>query len=121
MRQLTPAELDDIKLLRGALREPLFAIRKGEHEIPATVLSDGTHRFAALTAAFFQPDMPQTLMIEEIEEGLHPTRLRLLLELLKSQSANGHPQVMATSHSPLAVSWLTCPELADLRDRIVGP
>lgn len=54
----------------------------------------------------FQPDPPHTLMIEEIENGIHPTRLRLLIELLKSQSAHRGIQVMATSHSPLAVAWL---------------
>jgi predicted ATPase len=46
------------------------------------------------------------LLIEEIENGIHPTRLRLLVLLLRSQSANGRPQVMATSHSPLVLDWL---------------
>lgn len=106
LKQLTPAELDRIKLMSGALREPLFAVEKGDRHIPALVLSDGTLRFAAMAAALFQPDMPDTLMIEEIENALHPSRLRLLMELLTSQAANGIPQVMATSHSPLALAWL---------------
>jgi predicted ATPase len=46
------------------------------------------------------------LILEEIENGLHPTRLRLLVELLKSQAGKGISQVMATSHSPFAISWL---------------
>ncbi|HXB73980.1 MAG TPA: AAA family ATPase [Candidatus Acidoferrales bacterium] len=107
LKQLTPAELDEVVLLRGALKEPLFAFKKGNQAIPASILSDGTLRFAAIAAAFFQPDMPRTLLIEEIETGLHPTRLRLLLELLRSQSVNGTPQVMATSHSPQVLAWLT--------------
>jgi predicted ATPase len=68
------------------------------------VLSDGTLRFAAIVAAFFQPVRPGTLLIEELEKGLHPTGLRLLVELLKSQAGNGISQVMATSHSPYAIS-----------------
>jgi predicted ATPase len=52
-------------------------------------LSDGTLRFAALTAAFFQPDMPAVLTIEEIENGIHAHRVRLLVELLRSQPYRG--------------------------------
>jgi hypothetical protein len=107
LKQLTPAELDKVELMYGALREPLFAVKKNGHRIPAPLLSDGTLRFAALAAAFFQPDMPHTLLIEEIENGIHPTRLRLLIELLKSRTAGGRPQVMATTHSPLVLAWLS--------------
>jgi len=107
LKQLTPAELDKVELMYGALREPLFAVKKNGHRIPAPLLSDGTLRFAALAAAFFQPDMPHTLLVEEIENGIHPTRLRLLIELLKSRAGSGRPQVMATSHSPLVLAWLT--------------
>jgi predicted ATPase len=57
---------------------------------PAPILSDGTLRFAAMTAAFFQPDMPDLITIEEIENGIHPSRLRLLLELLKTQASPDH-------------------------------
>ncbi len=70
------------------------------------MLSDGTLRFAALAAAFFQADMPNIITIEEIENGIHPTRLRLLVELLKSQSGGDGPQVFATTHSPVVLAWL---------------
>ncbi|HSN85882.1 MAG TPA: ATP-binding protein [Thermoanaerobaculia bacterium] len=105
LRQLTPLELDDVTVLEGALGEPLFALREGDSVLPAPILSDGTLRFAAITAAFFQSDMPKILTLEEIENGIHPSRLRLLLELLKSQSRSG-PQVFATTHSPVVLAWL---------------
>jgi len=107
LKQLTPAEVGEIVTLHGALQEPLFAIKRRGQAFPAPVLSDGTLRFAAITAAFFQPDMPDELMLEEIENGIHPTRLRLLIELLKSRTAGGRPQVMATTHSPLVLAWLS--------------
>ncbi len=50
--------------------------------------------------------MPDIITIEEIENGIHPSRLRLMLELLKSQSSEDGPQVFATTHSPLVLSWL---------------
>ena len=106
LKELTPTELDDVSILSGALGESLFALKEGEIDYPAPILSDGTLRFAAITAAFFQPDLPGILTIEEIENGLHPTRLRLLVELMKSMSKSGNVQVMATTHSPLILEWL---------------
>lgn len=106
LRQLTPLEFDDVRVLRGAVGEPLFAMTEKNEDYPAPILSDGTLRFAAIAAAFFQPDMPDILTIEEIENGIHPTRLRLLVELLKSQSQLSGRQVMATTHSPVVLSWL---------------
>lgn len=106
LKQLTPTEVEDVTILQGALGEPLFAIRESGRDLPAPILSDGTLRFAAISAAFFQPDMPDVLTIEEIENGIHPSRLRLLVEILRSQSARENRQVMATSHSPIVLTWL---------------
>lgn len=106
LRELRPTEVDDIRVLRGALKEPLFGLMEKGREFPAPVLSDGTLRFAAITAAFFQPSMPEVLMLEEIENGVHAGRLRLLLELLKSRAGASQTQVLATSHSALMLDWL---------------
>lgn len=106
LSRLTPMELDDIRVLEGALNEPIFALCEGDSVLPAPILSDGTLHFAAITAAFFQPDMPAIITLEEIENGIHPSRIRLLLELLKSQSSISGPQVFATTHSPVVLAWL---------------
>jgi predicted ATPase len=106
LKKLTPAEVEDVSIAEGALGEPLFALKENGQISLAPVLSDGTLRFAALTAAFFQPDMPEILTIEEIENGIHPSRLRLLVELLKTQSGGEGPQVFATTHSPVVLAWL---------------
>jgi predicted ATPase len=106
LRQLTPMELDDVTILKGALGEPLFALKEGDDILPAPILSDGTLRFAAITAAFFQPEMPSIITLEEIENGIHPSRLRLLVELLKSQTRGTDLQVFATTHSPVVLAWL---------------
>jgi predicted ATPase len=106
LRDLLSSEAEDIEILSGAVGEPLFALRRGNLVFPAHILSDGTLRFAALVAAFFQPDMPDIITIEEIENGIHPARLRLLVELLKSQSSETGPQVFATTHSPAVLAWL---------------
>ena len=106
LRQLRPEEVDDVGVLSGAVGEPLFMLREGGREFPAPVLSDGTLRFAAIAAAFFQPEMPALMTIEEIENGIHASRVQTLLELLRSQAETAATQVVATTHSPTVLDWL---------------
>ena len=112
LRELRPAEVDSVATLSGAVGEPLFMLREGDREFPAPVLSDGTLRFAAIAAAFFQPDMPQIMTIEEIENGIHASRTRLMLELLRVNAGTGSTQVLATTHSPAVLAWLKPSEYA---------
>ena len=106
LRQLRPEEIHDVGTLSGALGEPMFLLRENGREYPAPVLSDGTLRFAALAAAFFQPDMPDIMTIEEIENGIHASRVQLLLDLFRSQAEFAKTQVVATTHSPAVLDWL---------------
>ena len=106
LRELRPEEVDSVGTLGGALGEPLFMLREHGKTFPAPVLSDGTLRFAAIVAAFFQPAMPSIMTIEEIENGVHASRLRALVELLRSQSGHRKVQVFATTHSPTTLEWL---------------
>ena len=106
LQELRPEEVTDLGILRGALGEPLFVLHEAGRKFAAPALSDGTLRFAALAAAFFQPDMPKLMTIEEIENGVHPSRLGLLVELLRSQSELTGTQIIATTHSPLLIEWL---------------
>ena len=106
LKQLRPTEVDDVGTLSGAVGEPLFMLKESGKEFPAPVLSDGTLRFAAIAAAFFQPDMPGIMTIEEIENGIHAGRVRLLVELLRGRASGGEPQIMATTHSPIVLAWL---------------
>ena len=84
----------------------MFMVRENGRTFPAPVLSEGTLRFAALTAAFFQDNMPGIMMIEEIENGIHPSRIQILLELMRSQAEHTKTQVLATTHSATILDWL---------------
>ena len=106
LQELRPEEVTDVGVLHGALGEPLLMLDEGGRKFPAPALSDGTLRFAALAAAFFQPDMPSVMTLEEIENGVHPNRLRILLELLRTQAEEANTQVVATTHSPTVLDWL---------------
>jgi energy-coupling factor transporter ATP-binding protein EcfA2 len=112
LRELRPEEVEDADTKLGAQGEPMFRLWEHGHEFLAPVLSEGTLRFAAIAAAFFQPNLPPLLAIEEVDNGIHATRLRLLVELLRSQASRGTTQVIATTHSPIVLGWLTPEEYA---------
>ena len=106
IRELHPEHVEDVGTLSGAIGEPLFMLRENGRKLPAAVLSDGTLRFAAIAAAFFQPEMPAIMLIEEIENGIHANRIRALVDLLRSQAEYRNTQVFATTHSPAVIEWL---------------
>lgn len=106
LRQLRPDEIENVGTVPGALREPMFMLQENGKKFPAPVLSDGTLRFAAIAAAFFQHDMPSIMTIEEIENGIHASRVQRLLDLMRSQAEYHKTQVMATTHSATVLDWL---------------
>jgi predicted ATPase len=67
----------------------------------ATDLSDGTIRFIALTALFTQPDLPQTIIIDEPELGLHPIAIAKLAGMIQSAAAKGTQVIVATQSTDL--------------------
>ena len=112
IQELRPEQIADFAVREGAAGDLLFGVtEKNGRWIPAPALSDGTLRFAALVAVLFQPIKPILLCIEEIENGMHPARLRLVLELLRAFVANG-TQVIVTTHAPWLLAWLSQEELA---------
>ena len=66
-----------------------------------TDLSDGTIRFIALTVLFMQPNLPDTIIIDEPELGLHPTAIAKLAGMIKSVSAKKCQVIIATQSTDL--------------------
>ena len=64
-------------------------------------LSDGTIRFIALTTLFLQPNLPETIIIDEPELGLHPTAIAKLAGLIKSAAAKNSQVIIATQSTDL--------------------
>jgi predicted ATPase len=64
-------------------------------------LSDGTIRFIALATLFLQPKLPETIIIDEPELGLHPTAIAKLAGLVKSVSAKNSQVIIATQSTDL--------------------
>lgn len=69
-------------------------------EIDARSMSDGTLRFLAiLTALLTRPEGSQ-IVIEEIDNGLHPSRAALLVKILKEIGSKRNIDILLTTHNP---------------------
>lgn len=68
--------------------------------VDARSMSDGTLRFlAVLTALLTRPENSQ-IIIEEVDNGLHPSRAGLLLEILDEIGQARRIDVLITTHNP---------------------
>ncbi len=75
-------------------------------EIDARSMSDGTLRFLAiLTALLTRPEGSQ-LIIEEIDNGLHPSRAELLVRMLREIGAKRNIDILITTHNPALLDAL---------------
>jgi predicted ATPase len=70
------------------------------HTIDARGMSDGTLRFLAILTALLTRPEKSLLVIEEIDNGLHPSRATMLLDMLKTVGKQRGVDVLATTHNP---------------------
>lgn len=80
--------------------------RDGAAEIPGWVLSTGTLRILALLAVLRNPDPPPLIVIEEIENGLDPRTIHMILDEIRMVVQSGQSQVIVTTHSPYLLDLL---------------
>lgn len=92
------------------LGEVELRLLEGGIPIPARVLSEGTLRTLGLLALGGVKEPPALLGFEEPENGIHPRRLRLIAELLKTQPSP-NTQLIVTTHSPVLLDLIPCESL----------
>jgi predicted ATPase len=71
----------------------------------AHALSDGTLRFMCLATLLLQPIMPNVILLDEPELGLHPAAISLLADLL--ESASQRTQILVATQSVTLVNQFT--------------
>lgn len=107
-----PAESYEPNLspLAISLRHGALSLHDGD--IPLTSTGSGTQRLAAIAVQLLSIPEGAILLLDEVELGLEPHRLRHLLRYLRQESG----QVVMTSHSSVAIEELSASELAVVRN-----
>ena len=73
----------------------------------APQVSDGLLRLIAISAMHELPEPPSVVMIDELENGLHPHLVGHVVEMLEELAAKTGIQVVGTSHSPIALNYVS--------------
>ena len=74
--------------------------------LDARGMSDGTLRFLAIVAALLTCKEGSLLVIEEIDNGLHPSRADTLVDMLRTLGARRNIDVIVTTHNPALLNAL---------------
>jgi predicted ATPase len=90
----------------GILRRSYVQLLEDKYEIPGWLMSSGSLRVLPLIATLLDPDPPPVLFIEEVENGLDPRTVGLVVDLMRSAAQSGRTQVIATTHSPYLLDML---------------
>jgi energy-coupling factor transporter ATP-binding protein EcfA2 len=93
--------IDFVETPRGEVMvvlEETFGGRSTRYD--ATLLSDGTLRVLAVAAALLSVPAGTLIVIEEIDNGVHPSRARQLMEGIQRVASERSLRVLLTTHNP---------------------
>ena len=92
-------------------RSVYLQLTESDFKLPGWLLSTGTLRILALLAVLRHPTPPPLLVVEEIENGLDPRTINLVVEEIRSVVESGSIQVIITTHSPYLLDLLTLSQI----------
>lgn len=72
----------------------------GPMDMDARALSDGTLRFIAIMTAVLTIQSDSLLIIEEVDNGFHPSRAQLLVRFLRELGKKRNIDIICTTHNP---------------------
>jgi predicted ATPase len=108
VRELTPMDVTDFEFpINQQTGLVQLSLRTGDGSLVSSYsASDGTLRFLAMLAALLSERSAGLYFFEEIDNGIHPARLKLLVDFLESQTQKQRLQVVTTTHSPDLLSMI---------------
>ncbi len=104
-RDLQPALTSELE------RKAYLQLSESNFKVPGWMLSTGTLRVLALLAVLRHPEPPPLIVVEEIENGLDPRSIHLLVEEIRTAVLARLTQVVLTTHSPYLLDLLKLDQL----------
>lgn len=120
LQYILPYARDLQPMLTSELERTVYLqLTEGEFKVPGWLFSTGTLRIVALLSLLRHPKPPPLIVIEEIENGLDPRTIHLLVEEIRNAIESGRTQVILTTHSPYLLDLLDLSHIV-LVDRVNG-
>ncbi|MFG5411180.1 ATP-binding protein [Piscinibacter sakaiensis] len=118
IQSLPEQDIEELKFLKGPRGEVMVQLVETFGTAPkaydAPLLSDGTLRVLAIAAAMLSADEGSLVVIEEIDNGVHPSRASHLLEQIDSVARQRKLRVLLTTHNPALLDALPTRALSDV-------
>ena len=106
IRQVLPIVTEIRIESAGGFFVPVFRVNEFDgsppHDLNMSQISDGTLRMLGMLTAFYQPNAPIRITVEEPEQMVHPGILPILVESSRDylDVSGGGRQTIFTTHSP---------------------
>lgn len=118
IRALPEQDIRDLSFVETPRNEVMVQLRESfaERGEPwdAAVLSDGTLRVLAVAAALLSAPEGSLVIIEEIDNGVHPSRAEMLLGNIKRVAEERRLKVLLSTHNPALLDSLPAESVPDV-------
>jgi predicted ATPase len=113
-----PDICDILTIERPDDKHRYLAIRyEGGLEVPSWMASDGTLRMLALTILAYLPQFHGVYLIEEPENGIHPSAVETVFQSLSSVY---EAQILLATHSPVILSLAAADKVLCFKKTLSG-
>ena len=103
VRELPENDVTDIEFIKTKIGDVIFALREKNNNstnlVDARQLSDGTLRCIAVLTAVLMSEPGSMVVIEEIDNGIHPARVYKLIEQLIRIGSSRQIDIVITTHN----------------------
>ncbi len=118
IRSLPEQDINNIDFIETPRNEVMVKLTESfggrDHNWDVQVLSDGTLRVLAVAAALLSAPQGSLVIIEEIDNGVHPSRAGMLLENIQKVAESRNVRVLVTTHNPALLDALPTQAVPDV-------
>lgn len=128
IQSLPEQDIQGLSFLKGPRNDVMVQLVESfggiQREYESALLSDGTLRVLAIAAAMLSAPEGSLVVIEEIDNGVHPSRARHLLERIQTVAERRKLRVLLSTHNPAMLDALPDKAVPDVvfcyRDPVLG-
>jgi predicted ATPase len=128
IQSLPEQDIQRLSFLKGPRNDVMVQLVESFGGVPrayeSALLSDGTLRVLAIAAAMLSAPEGSLVVIEEIDNGVHPSRARHLLERIQTIAEQRKLRVLLSTHNPAMLDALPDKAVPDVvfcyRDPVLG-
>ncbi len=112
IRQLPDEPYEEFSFTTTDLGDVIFGLRERTgFTVDARALSDGTLRTLAILTALETVQEGSRVIVEEFDNGLHPSRVEVLTAAIDDATQRRKLKVLVTTHNPATMNSLTDEQL----------